>query len=270
MHPMHKSQEQFFMHINQQANWCIFTTIVFPWCFYLIFGCSLVWIGGLQKWRATNAGKHAFCAIDFFISMLSWANRVSKNSFRRLVYIVGAHFIYCWITILYIVGAHLYLMLEHISIHSHVHIYIWICRRRWSLTLFFYAQLSYVHHTQSVKLIPRHHASPCVLNFLCFLWPCVYVIWIQIVASGGRLAASIPSLEFEWLAATILAGDWRYENMASIPSAGRWRRPSDTPLCGGGRGAPLRGDLHPQWWSTAPLGAWALTSTAWRWCKLKI
>jgi len=136
---MHKSQEQFFMHINQQANWCIFTTIVFPWCFYLIFGCSLVWIGGLQKWRATNAGKHAFCAIDFFISMLSWANRVSKNSFRRLLYIVGAHFIYCWITILYIVGAHLYLMLEHTFLYIVLtfytlleHIYTLLCGR-WDL-----------------------------------------------------------------------------------------------------------------------------------------
>ena len=120
-------------------------------CFSMMFlsdfwlqPCMNRWFAEMKSYQRRQAW---FLCNWFFYFYASWANRVSKNSFRRLVYIVGAHFIYCWITILYIVGAHLYLMLEHISIHSHVHIYIWICRRRWSLTLFFYAQLSYVHHT---------------------------------------------------------------------------------------------------------------------------
>ena len=106
------------------------------------------------------------CTLIFYF-YASWANRVSKKS-SRILYTIRAHFIHCWNAILYIFGAHLYLMLEHISIHSHVHIYIWICRQMWSLTLFSYAHLSYGHHRQPVKWNTRQHARPCVLNFLCF------------------------------------------------------------------------------------------------------
>jgi hypothetical protein len=49
------------------------------------------------------------------------------------------------------------------------HVHIWICRRRWSLMLLFYAQLPYDHHTQHVKSNAWQHARHCVLNFLCFL-----------------------------------------------------------------------------------------------------
>ena len=90
-------------------------------CFSMMFlsdfwlqPCMNRWFAEMKSYQRRQAW---FLCNWFFYFYASWANRVSKNSFRRLVYIVGAHFIYCWITILYIVGAHLYLMLEHIFIH---------------------------------------------------------------------------------------------------------------------------------------------------------
>jgi len=54
---------------------------------------------------------HLFSCTLIFYFYAAWANRVSKKS-SWILYSVGAHFIHCWNTILYIVGAHLYLMLE--------------------------------------------------------------------------------------------------------------------------------------------------------------
>ena len=91
-------------------------------CFSMMF-LSDFWLQPwMNRWFAENEELPTqACMISvqlIFYFYASWANRVSKNSFRRLLYIVGAHFIHYWNTILYIIGAHLYLMLEHISIQS--------------------------------------------------------------------------------------------------------------------------------------------------------
>jgi len=117
------------MCIKIMATQCIKTRNIF-YAYYSIFLRQLFfhvvfiwfldeagWIGGSQKMKSYQRRQAWFLCNWFFYFYASWANRVSKNSFRRLLYIVGAHFIYCWITIIYIVGAHLYLMLEHISMY---------------------------------------------------------------------------------------------------------------------------------------------------------
>ena len=113
-----------------------------------------------------------FHVLWFFYFYASWANRVSKKS-SRILYTVRAHFIHCWNAILYIVGAHLYLMLEHISIY---------CINRYPCIL---GRLIYIIGWHFYTLLL--HARPCALNFLCFLMTvCLcdfeYILWIRFFA----------------------------------------------------------------------------------------
>ena len=89
-------------------------------CFSMMFlsdfwlqPCMNRWFAEMKSYQRRQAW---FLCNWFFYFYASWANRVSN--FRRFLYIIGAYFIHYWNTILYIVGAHLYLMLEHISIQS--------------------------------------------------------------------------------------------------------------------------------------------------------
>lgn len=63
--------------------------------------------------KINNDSQFLFRYYDLFSMLLEPAG---KLEICGIIYIVGTHFIYCWNTVLYIAGAHLYLMLEHIYI----------------------------------------------------------------------------------------------------------------------------------------------------------
>jgi hypothetical protein len=69
-----------------------------------------------KKYYINNDSRSLFSCTLIFYFHASWANSVSKKS-SGILYNDGAHFIHCWNSILYIVGAHLYLMSKHIPIH---------------------------------------------------------------------------------------------------------------------------------------------------------
>jgi len=147
--------------------------------------------------------------------MLSWANRVSKNSFRRLVYIVGAHFIYCWITILYIVGAHLYLMLEHISIQSR---YFTTHNCHMATTHNLINRTSGSMQDLVCFTAPRHGSAPknsclCVARILsycyhCFLCDCLFMMFVLVTCFS--VIYSPNRKNFLGLLEEIKAASWFY------------------------------------------------------------